>query len=1065
MDNRGLECLWYQVDQGETDIATFFYYMRQMVIKDDVTDSSVLPIPNYSENVLSYTRRYIQGLLQRFPILSAHSNDYIPGRNQKRTKTLPKYSPDYLADLSVFTQNYFRQLFSYMQIPFAIVFDGYDELPTHSEFHNVICDGLSEIPQNGCVIFISRSDPPATMARFRANQTMQFVSWEDLRLTRDESDGIVKMRGLEINNETMQRLYEKNQGWAAGLVLMLEHYRTEGTMSEPPDKFTPQIIFDYLAGEIFYRFDTKMQDFLIRTACLPQMTVDMAEGLSGNDKASLLLEELKQHHYFVTARKTPSRQVYQYHPLFREFLLTMNKEALSENESKNNQNKAAMLLESNGHLDDAVSLLIDTEDWDQLAELIQKHAADMRENGRSETLVQWLEVLPKESVQKNPWLVYWLGTCSFPLAFRESRRFFERAHTLFSNQQEPDINGLLLSCSGVMNAILFELDDLSLLDYWIDKLDILLKKYLDDVSNDIQAHVTTCMFMSMSLRQPANSEIEYWLDFASKASRSSSNPNLRMSVELFVAIAIMWAGHFQKAWEIIQSMQKLASIAEITPLNLTTLKNVESMYFMLQGKHEQCLKVMYEGLNLANSTGITIWNYQLLLNGVGGALGAGDVNTAEGLLNEIESQHEQGSRQEQCFFHYFSAWTAMLKGEKLQAFKHQKTALRLSIEVGNPFFEILCRLAMAQILFETGDHRKGAIHLRQVHDDAREIKNRLLEFSSFMQYAYIAVEHGRKSSGLNSLKFAMQSGREYGYTHTLWWQPEVMAKLCAVALHEGIETEYVRNLIQERDLILESPSVAVEQWPWMYKIFTFGQCQLLKDDHPMRFKVKLQRKPMDLLKALIAYGADDVDENILAESLWPGIDKNYSLRSLTTTIHRLRKLLGEDKTIIVHDGRISIDKRICWLDIWAFEHLVDELDALFNTTGNHVETSSIITLTDKVLSLYRGPFLANETEKPWYVSPREHLRNRFIRCMSGIANFWEKEKCWEKAIECYQRSLEADNLAEGSYQKLMLCYRELGRQAEAIEVYKRCRKTLSAVLKIEPSSETTMLYENLLHEL
>jgi DNA-binding transcriptional activator of the SARP family len=67
--------------------------------------------------------------------------------------------------------------------------------------------------------------------------------------------------------------------------------------------------------------------------------------------------------------------------------------------------------------------------------------------------------------------------------------------------------------------------------------------------------------------------------------------------------------------------------------------------------------------------------------------------------------------------------------------------------------------------------------------------------------------------------------------------------------------------------------------------------------------------------------------------------------------------------------------------------------------------------------------------------------------MSDTAHIWEEKGNIEKAVECYKKSLEADNLAEGFYRRLMLCYHKLGRQAEAIEVYERCRKTFFGCIK------------------
>jgi len=82
--------------------------------------------------------------------------------------------------------------------------------------------------------------------------------------------------------------------------------------------------------------------------------------------------------------------------------------------------------------------------------------------------------------------------------------------------------------------------------------------------------------------------------------------------------------------------------------------------------------------------------------------------------------------------------------------------------------------------------------------------------------------------------------------------------------------------------------------------------------------------------------------------------------------------------------------------------------------------------------------------------------------MGDIGHYWQQADQWARAVDYFQRSLEADNLAEGFYRHLMLCYRQLGRHAEAIDIYQRCRKTFTAVLSAEPSRETTAIYESLL---
>ncbi|MCI0590351.1 MAG: hypothetical protein L0Y67_01895, partial [Gammaproteobacteria bacterium] len=1019
IDSRPLRCAWYQLDRSDSDVATFFYYM---------------------------------GLA-------------AAGETNELSERLPLFTPEYHGDLSTFTHRYFQTLYKQMRPPFALVLDGYHQILSQSALHGVIRDALSEVPPKAHVIVISRSDPPPVMARLRANSEMEVLGWQDLHLTQDESNAIVKLKGFELSEQALVDLYAKTQGWAAGLILMLEQAKTEASIAEALNVSTPQVVFDYLAGEIFQKSDNRTQEFFLKTAFLSQMTPRMASKITKQKDAGTILADLNRNNYFTSVKPSDPEPIYEYHPLFKEFLSSQVAQILSEEQRTMLQRESAELLEAAGRLEDAVALLCEVDDWKEMARIIDKHAVAMLDHGRGETLAQWLEDLPKNELQTHPWTLYWLGASRMPFAPRESRNLFEQAFESFQRQADPDPKGLLLACSGAMDAILHELDDLALLDRWIKVLDTLLKTYPNFPSKGVEARVTCSMFWSLILRQPDHPQIGYWLERAFTVSQSQRDPNLRMSVELFVAVSCMWVGASAKASEIIDSMRNLARSPDVSPLALTTLKYVESMHFMLNADGERCQKAVHDGLEIADATGVHVWRYQLLVTGVAGALGAGDLNTAEELLRRVESQHEGASRLDMCLYHYYSAWYAMLCRDKLRAFEHQKEALKLAVELGSPYFEVLCRLASAQVLIEFGEERKVIAHLRQVHSIARNIKNHLLEFMCLLGYAQMALEHGRQRSGLNSLRYALELGRQYGYRHFLWWRPSVMAQLCAYALDAGIEVSYAQNLIRKRGLVPERPPLNVDGWPWQFKIFTLGQFNMLKDEQSLGFFAKLQRKPIQLLKALVAFGGQDVHEEHLAEALWPRIDADYAHRSLTTTLHRLRKLLGEDKAVLVRDGRLSLNRAFCWLDTWAFEQVLEDIDSTLKRPHKDITPETISRLAEEAFALYKNAFMASEREESYFIALRERLRNKFVRYMGELARYWEESDHWDKAIEVYQRSLEADNLAEGFYQRLMVCYREVGRGAEAIGVYNRCRETFQAVLKIEPSPETKAIYEEFLHKI
>jgi LuxR family transcriptional regulator, maltose regulon positive regulatory protein len=106
------------------------------------------------------------------------------------------------------------------------------------------------------------------------------------------------------------------------------------------------------------------------------------------------------------------------------------------------------------------------------------------------------------------------------------------------------------------------------------------------------------------------------------------------------------------------------------------------------------------------------------------------------------------------------------------------------------------------------------------------------------------------------------------------------------------------------------------------------------------------------------------------------------------------------------------------------------------------------------LRLYAGHFLERESEEAWAISARDKLKAKFIRSVTVLGARLEQSKEWEQAVSLYSRALELDNLSEALYRRLMICHREHGEPAEALNVYRRCRDMLSIVLAIKPSPET-----------
>lgn len=282
------------------------------------------------------------------------------------------------------------------------------------------------------------------------------------------------------------------------------------------------------------------------------------------------------------------------------------------------------------------------------------------------------------------------------------------------------------------------------------------------------------------------------------------------------------------------------------------------------------------------------------------------------------------------------------------------------------------------------------------------------------------------------------------------WPAKVMSHLCADALQASIEVDYVMQLIRQRNLHPDGPQVV--HWPWPMRVYTLGRFSLVKDGQAVTFAGKSPRKPLELLQALIALGGREVHTSQLMHALWPEAGIRDLRKVFDNTLYRLRQIFGYEEVVTLRDAKLTLDVHYCWVDAWAFDHLVGRL-----THGEMVLQHD----ADEARRLYQGHFLQREVSEPWLLPYRERLRSRFHRFILFQGERLEAAGLWEAAGQMYEHAIEIDSLAEILYRRLMVCMLNRGEFAEALRVYRRCCELLSIVLGVKPSFETEAIRQRL----
>jgi LuxR family transcriptional regulator, maltose regulon positive regulatory protein len=1000
IEARGLPAIWYQIDAGDRDPATFFYYLGQAA--------------------------------QPF----AH----------KQRDDLPVFSAQSLANVTSFARRYFRALFSLMPRPSVIVLDNYQHVEDDSGFHGVIEEALEQTPDAVCAIVVSRSAPLAQFSGLIAKQRMVTIEANSLRLTFEETRSIASA-AVEADQALLSRMHAQVDGWAAGITLILDQVRRTGKDPRAIELDSKEALFNYFAGEIFERAPAEYRQVLLATALVPSMTVKLAEKVSGNPNAGKVLKDLYRRHIFLD-RRAASVHVYQYHVLFREFLRDKAREILSTAEVAGLASQAAGALQESGQWDDALDLYLQAHDWNASRELILAQAPLLVAQGRGQSLRRYINALPSEVAGATPWIAYWSAMSLLATAPSEVLHRLTEVFAQFRELDEP--LGQALAAAGAVEACIYDFSDFTPLDRWIIELDGLLDRELPFRSLDQEVLVHVSVLMAAIVRQPGHAQMRARIDTLWSLLGAEVGVNEKVTAAHWILAYAGLSGGFDDATRAAVMVEPLLDDPNLSPLTRAHWFRRHGYVLYLQGDYAAALAALEKGQEIAKRNefpaALALGLYALVLV----AVALGDIVRADKELAAFEAAGPPTRRPELAIWHHARSLNALHKGDFDKSFVHARAATEAAIETGWPQMETLRRLQIAFMLTEIGDFASATAEVNALRNLIAGTPLQFYECGLGFVEAYIALRQQEVAHCDALLRHALARAREIKFIFITRFLPNALPRLFEQALSAGIEVDYVREVI--RRFQLSPTATAGEAWPWAVKIHTLGDFEVWKDDARIVFRGKAQKKPMDLLKALVAMGGQNVDLNRLSEALWPDSDGDTARKALETNLYRLRKLLGHDGLINLTEGKLALDFRRVWVDARAFEQEMQRRSG---------EPTSNARSPTELLRLYRGHFLQAEPEESWMLPMRLKLRDQLFDWLRACARQRETSGDSESAESLYKRGLEIDPLEERLYGRLMICYRDRGNHAEAMTTYLRCKDVLARLLGTPPSSETEAVRKTL----
>jgi tetratricopeptide (TPR) repeat protein len=444
-------------------------------------------------------------------------------------------------------------------------------------------------------------------------------------------------------------------------------------------------------------------------------------------------------------------------------------------------------------------------------------------------------------------------------------------------------------------------------------------------------------------------------------------------------------GNFTEMYDLAEEFRRLTLSPQAPPLvQLAFMIRAIQLHDWIKGSWEETMGFINKAIDLATELGSHCHLGIIYAHAVIAAFEMNDLELARAFLGRMDMVDFADKRVIESFHCFLRAIYYLAKNSPAEAHRAAEKGLRSVLGSGARVHEAYGRICLACTLRKAGKAEDAAAQLDMAETMFRALGITYSLYLVRLTQACLALDRGDIPEARRTLREAFSIGRIKGYGGTLflWWQREDMARLCAEALTGGIEVAYANDLIRQHGLGVPDGYEAMREWPWRLRIHAFGGLRLVVDGEPLRFSGKIQKRPLALLKALIAFGGREVPREAVEDLLWPEAEGDAARFSFKTTLGRLRRLIGSENLIELKDGKLTLAGSRIWLDTESLERLSRNIAALGEARRGS-SPDRALAVGRELLALYEGDFLAGD-EAPWIVRRRQAYRKRFATAIETV---------------------------------------------------------------------------------
>ncbi len=946
---------------------------------------------------------------------------------------------------------------------FIIIFSNYHEVnesPTFTALMNVL---IQRSPAHCTFVIESRAIPNIEFVPLLIHREMSGFSKDALRFSTQELRTLARIQGvISLSDAEAEELIRFFDGWITGILLGTYLGDIQG-LGESGRQMSQKNLFTYVFNEIF-KYIPEASDFWLEVSILNQMLPAMCNTLLEIEDAEERFQNLERRGLFITRNVLDKQTIYTYPPVLRELLSEKLREQSLQRFLILHQ-RAAKLWGEMQEYDLGVHHAFTAQAYDLAIQFIVDSYSLMLKQGRSETLLSWLDRLPVHLLEFQPRLLLIKARAASLIGEPGNVLLLLKQATSALATPSAEINPaeksvLQTEIEILHSKILFQMGE-------YQQAQSICQQVLENMAPQAgmlraEAYMRLGVCANL-LGDPAaglvhlQKALQLWgprtvdsqvADIHGALGNTYSLIGNFALAEHHLACALDCCEQLHNERGKIDNLIRIgttkiredkpaeAEAAYLQALNLArgplafqrgeayALMNLGSLH-LEQAAYQQALTLTEDGLTLARNLEDRYLVNCLLANLAKIYLLMDDPISANQLLSEMDFQ---------------SAPENTVSYELVQ---HALVSGPIHLLQGNIDEAFTCLMRIETSLNNAGLSREqiqAKLLLATCHLERNEY-DRAVEYTTSL-VSILNTYKGHK-------RFVLQ---ELQRLPALLESVQTKSEMVPLALLLGLAIQASATAPP-----VLSPSLPVNNARKL-TLHAFGKSTVLIDGKPItKWRMARVRELCFLL--LNAAGPLTKDEIITA--LWEEEISDSIDQMLYLIIHYLRKVLGE-ACVISREQSYQLDfttiyGNTVYYDVNEFQKLYKKVQAALKEGNDREARENLL----KMIELYRGDYMQTVYSN-WCVARRDELRSINLNARRLLAQIaWHQER-FEESIEHWQAILLMDDYLEEVHYELMRCYLQQGKRSQALRQYQQCEEILQREFGIKPGPDMQNLLQRIM---